>query len=341
MIITVGRKAMAIIMAEFVNVRAKTAAKVKPKANNGAAKKYLSKLCTDIMRDKLLYIMLIPFVVYFVLFVYKPMYGLQIAFKDFNVFKGITDSPWVGMRNFTEFFQGPYFKRILVNTLMISLYDLIFCFPAPIIMALLFNELRVEKFKKFAQTTVYIPYFISAVVVAGLVTNFLSLNTGIINNFIALFGGERQYFLVQPQYFRGVYTVMNIWKTTGFNSIIYISALTSIDEGLYEAAVIDGASRWKQTLHITLPCLMPTMIMMFIMKIGNTLNVGYEQIILLYQPSTYETADVINTYVYRTGLLDANYSLASAVGLFNGVVGMILVCVTNYISKRITEYSLW
>lgn len=326
-------------MTAVKNKRLKTKEK-KPAAGKDA-KIYFRRLGVDIMRDKLLYIMLIPFVAYFVIFVYKPMAGLQIAFKEYNVFKGISESPWVGLNNFVEFFSGPYFWRILRNTVVISLYDLAFCFPAPIILALLFNEVRQKTFKKFAQTATYIPYFISSVVIAGLVTSFLSPSTGIVNNIIALFGGERKYFLTQPEYFRGIFTIMNIWKTAGFNSIIYLSALTAIDEGLYEAAVIDGAGRWKQTTHITLPGIMPTMVMMFIMKIGNMLNVGYEQIILLYQPTTYETADVINTYVYRTGLIDADYSLAAAVGLFNGLVGMILVCTTNYLSKRITEYSLW
>lgn len=317
------------------------AAKLNGPESNKNAGTYFKRLGNDIKRDKLLYLMLIPFAAYFIIFVYKPMYGLQIAFKDYNVFKGVSESPWVGMENFTEFFSGPYFWRILKNTVMISLYDLVFCFPAPIILALLFNEVKSKGFKKFAQTSTYIPYFISAVVIAGLVTSFLSPSTGIVNNIIALFGGERTYFLTQPHYFRGIFTIMNIWKTAGFNSIIYLSALTAIDEGLYEAAVIDGANRWKQTTHITLPGIMPTMVMMFIMKIGNMLNVGYELIILLYQPTTYETADVINTYVYRTGLVDANYSLAAAVGLFNGLVGMVLVCTANSVSKRVTEYGLW
>ena len=302
---------------------------------------YFKTLKRDIIQDKLLYVMLIPFILFYLIFQYKPMLGLVTAFQDYNVFLGIKDSPWVGFENFQNFFTSPYFWRTLKNTVAISLYDLAFCFPAPIILALLFNEIRCRWFKSITQTATYIPYFISSVIIAGMVTSFLSPSTGIINNIIAALGGERRYFLTQPQYFRGIYTIMNIWKTVGFNSIIYLSALTAVDSSLYEAAMLDGASRWKQTIHITLPSILPTIVMMLIMKVGHLFNVGYETIILLYQPSTYETADVINTYVYRTGLVEAQYSLASAVGLFNGVVGMVLVFGANYVSKRVTEYSLW
>lgn len=304
-------------------------------------KNRFSLLMSDLRRDKLLYLLLIPFLLFYALFVYRPMLGLQIAFKDYNAFVGMKNSPWCGLENFIKFFSMPYFFRILKNTLLISFYQLIFGFPAPIILALMFNEVINKKFESAVQTCTYIPYFISAVVLAGIVTNFLSPSTGIVNNFIALFGGERKYFLTQPQYFRSIYTIMNIWKSTGFGSIIYLSALTSIDSVLYEAAYIDGANRWKQTLHITLPGILPTIVMMLIMQLGNILNVGYETIILLYQPSTYETADVINSYVYRTGLNDAQYSLAAAVGMFNGVVGMITVCTANFICRKVTEYNLW
>ena len=306
-----------------------------------ASSRYWLTLRKDIARDKRLYIMLIPFVMFYIIFQYKPMTGLVIAFKDYNVFTGINESPWVGFQNFQRFFFSPYFFRTLKNTIIISLYDIIFGFPAPIILALLFNELRCKWFKSAVQTITYVPYFISSVIVAGMVTTFLSPSSGLINNIIELFGGERKYFLTQPQYFRGIFTITNIWKSVGFGSIVYLAALTSIDVSMYEAAVLDGAGKWKQVIHITLPSILPTIIMMLIMKIGNILNVGYEMIILLYQPATYETADVINTYVYRVGLVEAQYSLAAAVGLFNGLVGMILVCGANYFSKRLTEYSLW
>ncbi len=304
-------------------------------------KKYFSVLAGDIRRDFRLYLMLVPVILFFVIFVYRPMWGLKIAFQDYNIYLGSKGSPWVGFKNFIDFFTGPYFWRLLKNTLLISLYGLLFGFPIPIILALLFNEMRRTGIRKIGQTATYIPHFVSAVVVAGLVTNFLAPNTGIINNIIAKFGGERQYFLMEPKYFRGVYTIMNIWRSAGFNSIIYLSALTSVDETLYEAAVLDGANRWKQIWHVTLPGILPTIVTMLIINLGNILNVGYETIILLYQPATYETADVISTYVYRTGLIDGQYSLGAAIGMFNGVVGFILVFVTNKISKRVTEYSLW
>lgn len=302
---------------------------------------YLQMLKKDIARDWRLYVMLIPAVIYFFLFVYRPIWGLQIAFREYNIFLGYEGSPWVGLKNFTAFFTGPYFWRLLKNTVLISIYGLVFGFPVPIILALLFNEVRCSGFRRFVQTCTYIPYFISAVVVAGLVTNFLSPSTGIVNQIIAACGGERQYFLTKPEWFRPIYTIMNIWKNAGFNSIIYLSALTAVNAELYEAAVLDGAGRWKQTWHITLPSILPTIVMMLIMNVGNMLNVGYETILLLYQPATYETADVINTYVYRTGLMDSQYSQAAAVGMFNGFVGLLLVCGANYISKRLTEYSLW
>ena len=302
---------------------------------------YFRELKRDLFRDKLLYLMFIPTALFFIFFVYRPIWGLQIAFRDYKVFSGLEGSEWIGFKNFIDFFSGPYFWRLIKNTFLISLYGLVFGFPVPIILALMFNEVRSKALKKFTQSSMYIPYFISAVIVAGLVTNFLSPSTGVINNMIAFFGGERQYFLSKPECFRAVYTLMNIWKTAGFNSIIYMAALTAIDAELYEAAVLDGANRWRQTWHVTLPCILPTIVMMLITNIGNMLNVGYETIILLYQPATYETADVINTYVYRTGLLDAQYSQAAAIGLFNGTIGLILVCGANYLSKRLTEYSLW
>lgn len=302
---------------------------------------YWSVLGRDVRRDKWLYLMLVPAALYFLIFVYKPIWGLKIAFQEYNVFLGSAGSPWVGFENFVKFFTGPYFWRLLKNTVLISMYGLVFGFPVPIILALLFNEVRSKGLRRFTQTCTYIPHFISAVVVAGIVTNFLSPSTGIVNNIIAAFGGERQYFLIRPENFRAIYTIMGIWKSAGFNSIIYLSALTAIDSELYEAAVLDGANKWKQVWHVTLPSILPTIVMMLIMNVGNLLNVGYETIILLYQPSTYETADVINTYVYRTGLLDSQYSTGAAIGMFNGVVGLLLVCGSNYISKRLTEYSLW
>ena len=302
---------------------------------------YFRLLGHDMWRDRWLYCMMLPTLAFFVLFVYRPMWGLRIAFQDYNVFLGASKSPWVGFDNFVAFLTGPYFWRLMKNTVLISLYALCFGFPLPIILALLFNEMRCKSVQKIARTATYIPHFVSAVVVAGMVTNFLSPSTGIINNLIAAFGGERKYFLMESKYFRIIYTLMNIWRSAGFSSIIYLAALTAVDNSLYEAAVIDGANRIKQIWHVAIPAILPTIVIIFITNLGNLLNVGYETIILLYQPSTYETADVISTYVYRTGLLDGQYSLGAAIGMFNGLIGFILVYVANKVSNRVTGYGLW
>ncbi|MEK5252261.1 ABC transporter permease subunit [Paenibacillus sp. FSL F4-0125] len=296
----------------------------------------------NFIRDRYLYLLLIPFLAWYIIFAYKPMYGLQIAFKDFSVYKGIEASPWVGFEHFETFFKSPYFWRLLKNTVLLSLYQLLFAFPAPIILALLFNELKNGVFKATVQTFTYLPHFISVVVVAGIVTNFLAPSNGIVNILIEMMGGEKQYFLTNPDYFRTIFIgSMDIWKEAGFGTIIYIAALSGVNPALYEAAVIDGANKWKQMWHITLPAIIPTIAIMLVMKVGSMLEVGYEAIILLYQPATYETADVINTYVYRSGLQDARYDLATAVELFNAVVGFILVVFANKMSKKLTETGLW
>ena len=299
------------------------------------------ELLSDIMRDRYLYLLLIPFVAYYALFYFRPMYALQIAFKDYSLYKGIAGSPWVGFENFIAFFTGPYFVRTLTNTLYISLYSIIFGFPAPIILALLFNEVRNKTFKKFSQTLTYMPYFISAVVVAGIVINFLSPTSGLVNVLIEKMGGDKTYFLSKPEYFRAIYTAMNIWKETGFGAVIYIAALAGIDQELYEAGVIDGANKWKQLWHITIPSILPTIAIMLILRIGGIMEVGYETIILLYNPAIYETSDVISTYVYRGGIQEGAYDMATAVGLFNATVALFLVFFANKISKKFAETSLW
>jgi putative aldouronate transport system permease protein len=269
------------------------------------------------------------------------MWGLQIAFKDYSLFKGLAGSPWVALDNFKEFFNSPYFLRNLKNTFVINLYSLIFGFPAPIILALLFNEVKSAFFKKSVQTMTYLPHFVSTVIVAGIVTNLLAPSNGLINILIDKFGGEKIYFLTKPEYFRTIYTAMNIWKEAGFGAIVYIAALSSVDQEQYEAATIDGANKWKQVIHVTLPGILPTIVIMLILRIGSLLDVGYESIILLYQPATYETADVISTYVYRAGLQEGRYDLATAVGLFNSIVALILVYSANKISNKVSENGLW
>ncbi|MHA6480360.1 ABC transporter permease [Paenibacillus sp. strain BS8-2] len=293
-------------------------------------------------QDRVLYIMLIPFLLWYAVFVFKPMYGLQIGFKDFSLFKGIADSSWVGWENFRVFFESPYFLRVLKNTVILSFYGLVFAFPAPIILAILLNELRMSIFRKATQTFLYMPYFISVVIVAGIVTNFLSPGSGVVNLVIEKLGGESIYFLTVPEYFRTIFVFsFDIWKEAGYNSIIFLAALTAINPQLYEAAVMDGANKFKQIIHITLPSILPTIMLLLIVKIGSIMDVSYEAIILLYQPVTYATADVISTYVYRSGLQEGRYDLATAIGLFNAAIAFVLVMVTNKLSKKLTNNGLW
>jgi len=297
-------------------------------------------LIRDLKKHRYIYIMAIPVLVYYIVFYYFPMYGAQIAFKAFNPGKGILGSPWIGLRNFRDFFGSVYFIRVLRNTMLISLYGLLFSFPAPIILALLLNELRSMLFKRVVQTISYLPHFISLMVVCGMILDFTAKN-GLINDIIEIFGGKRVSFLLYPQYFRFIYVSSDIWQTIGWGSIIYLAALTSIDPAIYEAATIDGANRWKKMLHITLPGLTPTIVILLILRIGQMMNVGFEKTILLYNTNIYETADVISSFVYRRGLLEFNYSYSAAVGFFNSVVNFSLMLFANWASRKVTENSLW
>ncbi|EEY35122.1 ABC transporter permease [Pseudoleptotrichia goodfellowii] len=288
-----------------------------------------------------LYLLLLPFILWYAVFVYKPMYGLIIAFKDYSLFKGILGSDWVGFKNFTEFLTSPYFYVTLKNTLMINLYSLFLEFPFAIMLALMLNEVKNKLFKSFVQTASFIPYFIAIVVAAGIAINILSPSTGVINLLLEKLGMEKIYFLSKPEYFRGIFTGLNIWKNTGFNAVIYLAALTTIDEQLYEAAKIDGADKFKQLRYITIPGIIPTIVIMLVLKVGSMLNVAFETVLLLYQPATYSTSDVISTYVYRTGMLQQDFGLATAVGLFNALVGFILVYSANKWSKKVSSSSLW
>lgn len=307
----------------------------------GDMRTYFQGLKRDIIRDRILYYLLIPFLVWFLVFKYLPMWGIQIAFKDFSLFRGIGGSEWVGLEHIREFIGSEYFLRVFKNTVIISLYGLLICFPAQIILAIMISEVTRERFKKVVQTLTYLPHFISAVVIAGIVTTFLAPDNGLINLILEKLGMEKIYFLTDPNYFRGIYTTMNLWKETGFASIVFIAAIAGIDTQLYEAAKMDGANKFKQIMHVTLPGILPTIVVMFIMKIGSLLSVGYETIILLYQPATYETADVISTYVYRSGLIDGRYDFATAVGLFNSIVALVLVVSANKLSKKVTDAGLW
>lgn len=319
--------------------------KAQASAKSGPEQKTFGARAKNVMRilirDKWLYVMFLPVILYYVLFHYLPIGGIVIAFKDYNLFEGIWESPWVGFENFENFFNSIYFWRLLRNTLAISLMDLIIGFPAPIILALMLNEVVHNTFKRVIQTISYLPHFVSMVVIAGLVFNFLSPSTGLINNLIAAVGGERVNFLADPKYFWIIFTLMNCWKGVGWASIIYLAALSGVDTSLYEAAIVDGAGRWKQTYYVTLPAILPTIVVLFIMRVGNILTVSYEGIILLYNPAIYETADVLSTYVYRRGLIDADYSFATAVGVFQSILSLILVILANKISKKVSESSLW
>ncbi|NMA83417.1 MAG: sugar ABC transporter permease [Epulopiscium sp.] len=294
-----------------------------------------------IKRDWDLYLLLIPGVIWFLMFAYKPMVGLRTAFYDYNIFRGFAGSTFVGFDNFIEFIKGPDFIRTVKNTLMIAFWQIVICFPAPIILAISITEMKNKFVSKMTQTATFLPYFISVVVVCGMVVNFLSPSTGIINMILAKIGITPKYFMVLPQYFRGVYTTMTLWQTTGFNAIVYIAALVGIDQELYEAATVDGAGKWDRIRHITFPGIIPTIVVMFVLNIGKIVKVGYEAILLLYKPSTYQTADVIATYAYRVGIENGNYGLATAVGLFEAVVALILVVFANKLSQRITENALW
>ncbi len=291
-------------------------------------------------KNNMYYLMFLPVLVYFVIFAYGPMYGALMAFQDYTPSLGFLGSPWVGLKHFQRFFQDYYFKRILWNTFYISITSLIFTFPAPIVLALLLNELRNKRFKSVMQTASYLPHFISLVVVCGMIKKF-TLDTGVINDIVAFLGGTRKSFLNDPNCFVPVYVISDIWQEVGWNSIIYMAALAGIDQELYEAAMIDGAGRWKQTVHVTLPCIMPTIIILLILRMGMLLSVGYEKIILLYNPVTRKTADVISTYVYRVGLEDKSWSFSAAVGLFNSAINLVFLLVTNSLSKKFSDTALW
>lgn len=300
----------------------------------------LLKVRNDLKRNWDLYLLVVPVILFYLIFCYKPMYGAIIAFKDFSPAKGILGSPWVGLDNFIEFFNSIYFLRILKNTLTISVTSLIFGFPAPILLALLINELKTRYFARAVQTITYMPHFISIVVICGMIKDFTS-DTGLVNIIIGFFGGETANLLNNPVYFVPIYVISNIWQGVGWGSIIYLAAIAGIDQSRYEAAEIDGAGYFKRVLHVTIPGILPTIVILLILNVGSLMNVGFEKILLLYNPLTYETADVISTFVYRKGILEFNWSYSTAVGLFNSAVNFILIVFSNTISKKLNETSLW
>lgn len=298
------------------------------------------KLWKSIKKHWLLLLMFLPPLIYFIIFKYGPMYGVLIAFKDYKFSKGVWGSPWVGFKYFKTFLTDQYFYKLLRNTLAISIYNIIAGFPAPIILALLLNELRNQKYKKIVQTVSYLPHFLSTVIVCGIVISFCA-SDGFIANILSSFGYERLNYLMYPKYFRHIYVWSGVWQSVGWDSIIYLAALSGVDPQLYEAAKMDGAGRFRQAIHVTLPGIANTIIIMIIMRIGSLISVGFEKIIVLYNEAVYETADVISTYVYRRGLIGADYSYATAVGIFESVIGIILITIANSIARKYSETSLF
>ena len=287
--------------------------------------------------------MFLPVVVYFVIFKYIPMAGIVIAFKDYKIKYGMFGSEWVGLANFTKAFATPTFARSVTNTLTISGLKLLFGFPAPIILALMLNEVSHVRFKKTVQTITYLPHFLSWVVLAGMVQQLLSPNNGAVNAVLRdVFGVQKSiYFLGDNHYFRGTLVVTDIWKNVGWSSILYLATISGIDQALYEAATVDGATRWQCTRYITIPSLVSTIVIMLILNVGSIMDAGFDQVFNLYNSAVYKTGDIIDTYVYRYGMGDMKYSLATAVGLFKNVIAFILVVGTNLITRRISGEGIW
>ena len=290
-----------------------------------------------------LYVIISIPIIWLLIFSYYPMYGVQIAFRKFTATKGILGSPWVGLDNFVKFFNSYNFARIIRNTLAISVYDLVVGFPFPIILAILLNNSLKERFKKFVQIVTYMPYFISTVVMVGIIIQFLSPKVGIVNYAIQALGGTEIDFMGRPEYFRNIYVWSNIWQGTGWSAIIYLSALSSIDPGLHEAALVDGANRFQRMWHIDLPGILPTIAIMLTLRAGSIMSVGFEKAFLMQNNLNISTSEIISTYIYKTGLASAapDYSYSAAIGLFNSIINLVLISIVNYINAKINEISLW
>ncbi|MDD6033622.1 MAG: ABC transporter permease subunit [Oscillospiraceae bacterium] len=299
-----------------------------------------ARLVRNYKKHKSLYWIACPVVLYYLVFKYIPMFGVVIAFQDYRPGKGFLGSNFVGFKHFIDFLTTPTASRTIINTLRISVCSLLIEFPAPIILALLLNEIRVGPFKKVVQTLSYMPHFISTVVVCGIIMDF-TLSTGVINDIAAMLGFERQAMLGNVNLWVPIYIISNLWQGIGWGSILYLATLSGTDPNLYEAAVIDGAGRWKQMLHVTLPTLVPIIVLQLIMRIGSMMSVGYEKTILLYSPLIYEKADIISSFVYRRGLQEMSFSFGAAVGLFNSVINLILLVSANWFSRKISGESMW
>lgn len=298
------------------------------------------KFCSNVKAHKLLYAMMIPGIIYFIIFNYLPMCGLVIAFKDFNFNKGIFGSSWVGFKYFKILFGSQDFFQIFWNTLILNVYGLIFNFPGPIILALLMNEVRNISFKRTIQTLVYFPHFLSWIIVGGIVFKFFYLD-GTVNTVLTGFGMEAIPFLTSPKYFRSIFILSGMWKEIGWGTIIYLASITAIDQSLYEAAVVDGANRFKQMFYITIPCIAPTIMVVLILRMGSMLSVGFEHVFVLYNPFVYSVADVFSTYIYRVGIQQARFSYSTAIGMFQSVIGFIMVLTANRLANKFGDSGIW
>lgn len=288
-----------------------------------------------------LYIFLIPVILYYIVFSYVPMYGIQIAFRDFNPLEGFFGSPWVGLEHLERFFNSVNFWTVLKNTLGISIYSIAVGFPIPILFALLLNQMSREKYKRFIQTVTYAPHFISVTVLVGMLAIFLSPSSGIINQILALFNIKPVFFMAKPEWFKTIYVLSGIWQSAGWSSIIYLAALSGISQELHEAAIVDGANKFQRVWNIDIPGIIPTAVIMLILSLGNVMSVGFEKVFLMQNALNSPSSEVISTYVYKTGLLGGQFSFSTAIGLFNSVINFILLILVNNISKKISDISLW
>ena len=301
----------------------------------------LSRKYQEYRKNWPIFLMLVPGIVYFIIFCYVPLYGVTIAFKDYKLLDGIMKSPWAGLKYFKMAFASNDFWNSFSNTMIISLLKLAFSFPAPILLALLLNEVKNMAFKKVVQTISYMPHFLSWVVLSGVIISFLSPSTGPVNLLLRALGHDPIFFVADNNWFRPVLVISSIWKEIGWSTIVYLAALNSVDMELYEAAKIDGAGKIKQTLHITLPSIMPAITVMFIFAVGAIVNDDFDQIFNIYNPAVYKTGEVISTYIYKIGMEGMQYSLATAIGLFKNVIALVLLVGTNYLCKAFDEYALW
>lgn len=311
------------------------------KQKNRVPMSRFASIINHIKRDRQLLILFIPCIIFYILFRYGPLYGLIIAFKDYSVYEGIIKSDWVGLKHFQRFFESPDFWLLFKNTFLLGIFNLIWAFPFPIIFAVLLNEVRNMRFKKTVQTFSYLPAFLSVVIVTSMIIDFLSPTNGLVNQALKAMGFNSIYFLAAPEWFRTIFISSEIWQHMGYEAIIYLAAVAGIDPTLYEAAKVDGAKRFQMMRHITIPSIMPTILILFIIKSGSIFRIGYEKVLLLYNPLTYEVGDVFSTYVYRKGLLETNYSYAAAVGFFEAIVALIMLLISNYVSKKAGGKGLW